>query len=58
MSLGCMTPLSGTTNKGHMAEDVAVMERMQGGEAILADEKEQYLMAQLLGLPDVGLPDL
>jgi len=58
MSLGYITPLSGTTNKGHMAEDVAVMERMQGGEAIIADEKEQHLMAQLLGLPDAGSPDL
>mmetsp|Transcript_25110 Transcript_25110/g.38672 ORF Transcript_25110/g.38672 Transcript_25110/m.38672 type:complete len:316 (+) Transcript_25110:371-1318(+) len=58
MSLGYITPLSGTTNKGHMAEDVAVMERMQGGETIIADEKEQHLMAQLLGLPDAGFPDL
>lgn len=40
MTLG-HTPLCGTTSKVHMLEDVAVMERIQGGEEILnSDEVE------------------
>jgi diketogulonate reductase-like aldo/keto reductase len=50
MSLGYITPLSGTTSLEHMAEDVAVMERMQGGETIFT-EKEQRDFARLLGMP-------
>jgi aryl-alcohol dehydrogenase-like predicted oxidoreductase len=53
MSLGYVTPLSGTTNTKHMAEDVAVMERMQGGEQIFESEEELRHMAQLLGMPDL-----
>jgi diketogulonate reductase-like aldo/keto reductase len=53
MSLGYVTPLSGTTNKLHMAHDVAVMERMQGGEQIFSSEEELRHMAQLLGMPDL-----
>ncbi len=33
------TPLSGTTNTAHMLEDVAVMERIQGGEVIFNVEE-------------------
>jgi diketogulonate reductase-like aldo/keto reductase len=43
------TPLSGTTDMGHMAEDVAVMERIQGGEEIL-DENDMMEMSNLLGI--------
>mmetsp|Transcript_25362 Transcript_25362/g.55706 ORF Transcript_25362/g.55706 Transcript_25362/m.55706 type:complete len:346 (+) Transcript_25362:123-1160(+) len=50
MSLGYVTPLSGTTSPGHMMEDVAVMERMQGGD-LLFTEKEQKHFAKLLGMP-------
>ena len=50
MSLGYVTPLSGTTSPIHMAHDVAVMERMQGGEEIFS-EKEQHHFAKLLGMP-------
>jgi len=50
MSLGYVTPLSGTTSPIHMAHDVAVMERMQGGEVIFS-EKEQHHFAKLLGMP-------
>ena len=50
MSLQYITPLSGTTSRAHMAEDVAVMERMQGGEMILTDH-EQRQIAKLLGMP-------
>lgn len=53
MSLGYATPLSGTTNRKHMAEDVAVMERMQGGEVIFESQEELRHMAQLLGMPDL-----
>ena len=53
MSLGYVTPLSGTTSQKHMAEDVAVMERMQGGEVIFESEEELRHMVQLLGMPDL-----
>lgn len=53
MSLGYATPLDGTTNPKHMLEDVAVMERMQGGEQIFESEEELRHMAQLLGMPDL-----
>jgi diketogulonate reductase-like aldo/keto reductase len=53
MTLGYATPLSGTTSQKHMAEDVAVMERMQGGEVIFESEEELRHMAQLLGMPDL-----
>ena len=50
MSLGYVTPLSGTTNLQHMAQDVAVMERMQGGEELVTHQ-DQKVMAQFLGMP-------
>lgn len=53
MSLGYPTPLSGTTNPEHMREDVAVMERMQGGEAFFHNEEELRSFAKLLGMPDL-----
>jgi diketogulonate reductase-like aldo/keto reductase len=53
MSLGYVTPLSGTTNIHHMAQDVAVMERMQGGEAIFVSEQELRQFAKYLGMPDL-----
>lgn len=48
MGLG-HTPLCGTTSKAHMLEDVAVMERIQGGEEIL-DNEELDEIAFLLGI--------
>jgi len=45
------TPLSGTTNAVHMAEDVAIMERIQGGEVIF-DEVEMQAIAAILGIPE------
>lgn len=53
MSLGYVTPLSGTTRKAHMLQDVAVMERIQGGEVFFESEEELRKMAQLLGFPDL-----
>lgn len=53
MSLGYVTPLSGTTSPHHMAEDVAVMERLQGGEVIFEDEDELRRFAEILGMPDL-----
>jgi diketogulonate reductase-like aldo/keto reductase len=53
MSLGYVTPLSGTTSPTHMAEDVAVMERMQGGEVFFHDDLELRHFAELLGMPDL-----
>jgi diketogulonate reductase-like aldo/keto reductase len=48
MTLG-HTPLDGTTNKGHMMEDVAVMERIQNGEVIL-DEEEMAVLGDIIGV--------
>jgi len=48
MTLG-HTPLDGTTNKQHMMEDVAIMERIQNGEVILNDD-EMSDMASFLGV--------
>jgi len=45
------TPLDGTTNQGHMAEDIAIMERIQGGENIL-DDAEMTKMGKILGIPE------
>lgn len=42
MELG-HTPLSGTTSKEHMLEDVAVMERIQGGEKLLNEQEVDLL---------------
>jgi len=53
MSLGYVTPLSGTTSRVHMAEDVAVMERIQGGEVFFENEEQLRVMAKLLGMPDL-----
>jgi len=50
MSLG-HTPLDGTTNKGHMMEDVAVMERFQHGEKVLSED-EVDMMTRALGIID------
>jgi diketogulonate reductase-like aldo/keto reductase len=47
---GYVTPLSGTTTPIHMAQDVAVMERIQGGE-VLFTETELHAFAKLLGMP-------
>jgi diketogulonate reductase-like aldo/keto reductase len=48
---GYGTPLSGTTSKQHMKEDVAVMERMQNGEVIFDTESELRDFAHILGMP-------
>ena len=51
MSLGYITPLSGTTSLEHMAHDVAIMERMQGGEKFFSNQDDLRKFAQLLGMP-------
>ena len=51
MSLGYVTPLSGTTNIQHMAQDVAIMERFQKGETLFHNDDELREFAQLLGMP-------
>lgn len=53
MSLGYVNPLSGTTSELHMAQDVAIMERMQGGEVFFENETELRKFAQILGMPDL-----
>eukprot|EP00545_Synedropsis_sp_CCMP1620_P012008 CAMPEP_0119004744 /NCGR_PEP_ID=MMETSP1176-20130426/1324_1 /TAXON_ID=265551 /ORGANISM="Synedropsis recta cf, Strain CCMP1620" /LENGTH=351 /DNA_ID=CAMNT_0006956489 /DNA_START=89 /DNA_END=1144 /DNA_ORIENTATION=+ len=53
LSLGHFTPLSGTTSRVHMSEDVAVMERYQAGEVFFENEEELRQMSQLLGMPDL-----
>lgn len=51
MTLG-HTPLSGTTDQKHMMQDVAVMERIQGGENILSDN-EVVTISRMLGIEGV-----
>ena len=53
MSLGYITPLSGTTSQAHMVQDVAIMERMQGGEVFFHNEEELRQYARFLGMPDL-----
>ena len=53
MSLGYINPLSGTTSELHMAQDVAIMERMQGGEVFFTNEIELRFFARILGMPDL-----
>ena len=49
MSLGYVTPLSGTTDKSHMEEDVAAMARLQEGEQMFTLDEQKY-MAKLLDM--------
>ena len=44
-------PLDGTTDAGHMGEDVDVMRRIQAGERIL-DEGETARLSRMLGVPE------
>lgn len=48
MTLG-HTPLCGTTDKAHMVEDMAVVKRIQSGEAILNDVELKFI-ADILGV--------
>lgn len=50
MTLG-HTPLDGTTDAGHMEEDMELMRRMQAGERIL-DWGETERLSRMLGIPD------
>lgn len=53
MSTGYITPLSGTTSQKHMAEDVAVMERIQGGEVFFHSTEELRQFSEYLGMPEL-----
>jgi len=53
MSLGYVTPLSGTTSIKHMEQDIAVMERIERGEALFETEDDLRQMAKALGMPDL-----
>lgn len=53
MSLGYITPLSGTTNIKHMQQDVDIMERIQAGEIFFETEQELRVMAKAIGMPDL-----
>lgn len=53
MSLGYIAPLSGSTNKKHMAEDASLVKEMQGGKQIFQDEVELRRFAKILGMPDL-----
>ncbi|CAB9503333.1 keto reductase family 1 member C1 homolog [Seminavis robusta] len=53
LSLGYVTPLSGTTSATHMQHDVEVMERFQSGEVFFENEDELRVMARYLGMPDL-----
>uniref|UniRef100_A0A7S4N2L4 NADP-dependent oxidoreductase domain-containing protein n=1 Tax=Odontella aurita TaxID=265563 RepID=A0A7S4N2L4_9STRA len=49
MTLG-HTPLSGTTSRDHMDEDIAIMRRIHDGEEIFKDD-ELKKMSDILGIP-------
>jgi diketogulonate reductase-like aldo/keto reductase len=52
LSLGYVRPLSGTTSLAHMADDVAIMERMQSkDDALFTNDTEVRRFAKLLGMP-------
>ena len=53
LSLGYVTPLSGTTSARHMQQDIDVMRRIQHGEAIFETEEDLRKMAKLIGMPDL-----
>lgn len=53
MTLGYVTPLSGTTSENHMALDVDVMARMQKGQVFFENEAELRSFARILGMPDL-----
>ena len=53
MSLGYVSPLSGTTSPTHMVEDVNLMKRFQKGDVFFNDEEELRKFARLLKLPDL-----
>ena len=53
LSLGYVTPLSGTTSLQHMKEDVEIMERFHNGEVFFHNEQELKDFAKLLGMPDL-----
>lgn len=50
LSYGYVTPLCGTTDKTHMAQDIAMMRRVQTGELRLTDD-ERNSISQMLGVP-------
>lgn len=53
------TPLDGTTDPGHMEEDVAVMGRFQEGDNVFGSDDEVRRMAEILGMPELDkLPNL
>lgn len=45
------TPLDGTTNKEHMAEDVAVMKRILNDDYVFKSAEDLELMEKALGVP-------
>jgi len=48
------TPLDGTTDRVHMMQDVAIMERILNGEKVLSDG-EMHFMHLILGVPEVDV---
>jgi len=50
------SPLSGTTDGGHMEEDAELMRRVQRGERIFQDDNEVRRMADLLSVPLDDVP--
>lgn len=55
MSLGYVTPFSGTKDVEHMKQDIEVMERIQNGEVFFESEQDFKFMANILGMPDLLL---
>lgn len=46
-----ITPLDGTTSEKHMAEDIALLERIRSGDKIFRDSEELSIVARALDIP-------
>ena len=47
-----ITPLDGTTSKIHMDEDIALLNRIKGGEEVFAGENELAVFEEVIGLSE------
>lgn len=55
MALG-ITPLDGTTNRDHMAEDISLLRRVRDGEELFTSE-DLIKFAEILGIPNFELDE-
>lgn len=51
MALG-ISPMDGSTDEGHMKDDIELMNRIRSGENIFADSSEMAIIGDALGTPN------